>query len=300
MPSIFTWIPDHLVSWWLNMLFQVTLISGLGCAIGFCLRRNAATRYSLLVTVLLLCLLSPLSCVLVSSHGLTLYGMVEDSGFAAFRTAELVRPTPKHLATSAGSAATRQAEIRQLKRLSSQDSAVVSAERQRGVPTPVNQRERVDLGGMTSVLMTVWAVGLIPFFVTTLIGYLRLWFVLRRAKPATSVADQMILRQVCRQLGVNRIPTLVHSKVINSPLAVGVLRPTVVFPANLRDSLDEVQLRSVLTHEIAHLKRRDPLLAHCQHLARVLFWPTPFCSDHQPLAFAQSRRGVRQPCVEIV
>lgn len=54
-----------------------------------------------------------------------------------------------------------------------------------------------------------------------------------------------------------------------------MLRSTLVFPRDLIAQLDPSELRQVLAHELAHLKRRDLLWGWISELARVLYFFHP-------------------------
>lgn len=59
------------------------------------------------------------------------------------------------------------------------------------------------------------------------------------------------------------------------PAAAGVFRPAVLLPGELARSLDTRALERVLAHEVAHLVRRDPLVAVIRRLAVSLWWFHP-------------------------
>ena len=123
--------------------------------------------------------------------------------------------------------------------------------------------------------MLIWVVGIVPVLARTLIGYCRLGHILRNAERSLATSDAVMLSGVCLELGLHRIPALLYSNALSSPIAVGTIRSSVVLPSRISDWIDSEQMRSVLIHEVAHIKRRDPLIAHCQNLARVIFWIHP-------------------------
>jgi hypothetical protein len=65
-----------------------------------------------------------------------------------------------------------------------------------------------------------------------------------------------------------------ESDLIAAPVTIGVLRPWVLLPAAWR-SWPEPNLRAVLAHEFAHVKRRDPLVAFLASINRCVFWFHP-------------------------
>jgi TonB family protein len=60
-----------------------------------------------------------------------------------------------------------------------------------------------------------------------------------------------------------------------APGIVGVLTPTIVWPAGLSERLTDDELEAVLAHEIAHVERHDNLMAWLQIAAETLFWFYP-------------------------
>lgn len=60
-----------------------------------------------------------------------------------------------------------------------------------------------------------------------------------------------------------------HVKV---PCAVGTVSPRVLLPASCAQLSDE-QLGDIVSHELAHVNRRDPLKLFLQQLATIVYWP---------------------------
>lgn len=59
------------------------------------------------------------------------------------------------------------------------------------------------------------------------------------------------------------------------PAVAGVIHPVILLPATLIGRLTTSQLDAVITHERAHVERRDNLVAHLQRLVETLFWFHP-------------------------
>ncbi|RYX86390.1 hypothetical protein EON83_01595 [bacterium] len=81
---------------------------------------------------------------------------------------------------------------------------------------------------------------------------------LRRAlRAAVGVEDKAYgqgLRKVARRMDVTSLPRLVHIKG-SAPFLVGIFRPCIVLPE--ASALPQQECETILSHELAHMKRRD-------------------------------------------
>lgn len=85
--------------------------------------------------------------------------------------------------------------------------------------------------------------------------------------------------ELCRTIGLRQPPALLVTEQSETPLLVGVLQPAVVLPAKILEEFTPAQLRLMLAHELAHLKRLDlvwnwlPTLAQGLFFFHPLLWP---------------------------
>ena len=56
---------------------------------------------------------------------------------------------------------------------------------------------------------------------------------------------------------------------------MGMLRPAIVLPREMALTLNAVQLRDILIHEMAHIRRYDHAVVLLQRLVGAFFWPFP-------------------------
>ena len=97
-----------------------------------------------------------------------------------------------------------------------------------------------------------------------------------RFRSSTAPAEfQALLREV---VGSAKPPRLALSGRLAQPVALGVLRPGVLLPRRFAQALPEEDLRAVLAHEWAHIRRGDLLLLAVSRgllpllFAHPLFW----------------------------
>jgi beta-lactamase regulating signal transducer with metallopeptidase domain len=97
----------------------------------------------------------------------------------------------------------------------------------------------------------------------------------REAQPSQRAVLQQLLQLEAEGLRIHRMPELRCSAQADGPLLAGIGRPKIVLPDRVEESLDEAELRLVLAHELAHLKRRDLLWNWLPTIVGWLFWFHP-------------------------
>jgi beta-lactamase regulating signal transducer with metallopeptidase domain len=129
--------------------------------------------------------------------------------------------------------------------------------------------------GVTALLIA-WALGSMLVFVASLLRIARFDRLLRRSSTTASAEVRSVATDVARQMGLKSVPTIYMSSAGLSPLTWWTGRGVrVVIPAALSDQMGTTQLRWVLAHELAHVKRRDHFVRWLEWLACVSFWWNP-------------------------
>lgn len=97
----------------------------------------------------------------------------------------------------------------------------------------------------------------------------RLSRLLSRCQPASPV-EHAAVTAVARAMHI-RAPRVLLSPDASAPFSAGTLAPVVVLPLELAERLPPEQLELVLQHELAHLRRRDPLTNTLARACTTLF-----------------------------
>ncbi len=123
-------------------------------------------------------------------------------------------------------------------------------------------------------LLVGWAAVVAIQIVRLVVLRRRLSALLREATPAGGQLSAAVA-QVGRQLRLARLPTVLLVDMDCSPFVCGVLRPAIVLPRGLAESLNGDELCQVLAHELAHLKRGDLVWGWTVEIARLVYFFNP-------------------------
>ncbi|QEG20604.1 M56 family metallopeptidase [Mariniblastus fucicola] len=80
---------------------------------------------------------------------------------------------------------------------------------------------------------------------------------------------------IANRLGLRRVPGLICCPAVKSPVIVGLRSPSLLVPENFSKVFDEESRRQILTHELAHVKRRDHWTLLVQSMAHCIYWWNP-------------------------
>jgi beta-lactamase regulating signal transducer with metallopeptidase domain len=141
-------------------------------------------------------------------------------------------------------------------------------------PPPVMTSVTHPISAFT-ILALVWlAVALILLFL--------IWQVNRRfarhVANAPRITDPRLLalaEMAQRELGIRPRLRIIESRQVESPAIMGLFRPTLILPMEVRSRFNDEELRFIFLHEFAHLKRGDLFLQWLIALLQILHWFNP-------------------------
>lgn len=124
-------------------------------------------------------------------------------------------------------------------------------------------------------VLAAWAAGVALLSLRLLGGWA--WMQrLRHAKASRAAEEwQVLVRVLARRMGLARDVVLLLCDRLESPVALGVLRPVILMPAALLTGLEPLALEAILLHELAHIRRQDYLVNLLQSFAETLLFYHP-------------------------
>ena len=251
------------------MLWQSSLLIALLFALDFALRNRvrATVRYVLWMLVLVKLVL-PVSLSLPTSVG---YWLPAPNSLAMAQTmappvlTDAQNPPPPHISTPSPQPAP-------------------------ALPKPI------PLPALTwpGIIFASWFCGVA---VLTILFLLRARQAHRIAARAVAMDQFSGLLSACaRKMDVRSAVSLRSSAALDTPAVCGLFRPVVLLPRSLAGKLDQPQLRAVLLHELAHVRRGDLWAGHLQTALQIFYFYNPFLW----LANAAIRRAREEAVDEMV
>ncbi|UCC68803.1 MAG: M56 family metallopeptidase [Armatimonadota bacterium] len=119
------------------------------------------------------------------------------------------------------------------------------------------------------VLALAWVLGCLMLVARLAVGHARARRLVGQSHAVTDGEALGALAELCAQTGVKREVHLRVSPSGGAPVLYGLSRPTVLLPEGWVESLSPDDLRALLAHEVAHIKRRDFLANLLQRFIEV-------------------------------
>jgi TonB family protein len=161
-------------------------------------------------------------------------------------------------------------------------SVIVNAKRQ----SPVLPQE---------LPIILWLTGSAVMIAQILAGHWRLRALFGRAQEVTDPEWLALARDTAADLRITRKIALKQSTSADVPLSYGLLKSTVLLPAD--SSLWSCERRAiVVAHEMTHARRFDSLWGLIGQLARAMYWFHPLAW----LAFSQLRKEQERSCDDAI
>ncbi len=129
---------------------------------------------------------------------------------------------------------------------------------------------------LLQLLGLIWAAGAAAVLCWQIASYIRYC---RKTRPWNRpVTEELVLNiyeELCLEMGIKNVPELVQNRRSQSPMLIGLRKPTIVLP-EMNYSEDDYTV--ILSHELNHYKRHDlwykllVLAALCIHWFNPLVW----------------------------
>ncbi len=146
------------------------------------------------------------------------------------------------------------------------------------------------------ILSLSWLVVALALAIAALACNFRLWRIIKSQRPLTEGKILDALEDCKAEMGIQTIVGVIVTDKVKSPALFGTIRPRLLLPEGIIETLTPEELRYVFLHELAHLKRHDIYLGWVMVVLQVLHWFNPLVW----LAFNRMRADRELACDGLV
>ncbi len=153
-----------------------------------------------------------------------------------------------------------------------------------------------NFAAASPILVALWLLGMIIFALrlTGGIWQTRVYKTRETSNPSEDWQRKFV--DLVERLKINRTIRLLQSKIVETPMVVGWLKPVILIPTSVFLCMNSEEIETIIVHELEHIRRRDYPVNFAQNFIEILFF-------YHPLAWwisAQIRRERECACDDAV
>ncbi len=142
----------------------------------------------------------------------------------------------------------------------------------------------------------IWILGVLILSLYSFIYNILFWIRVRNGTIFTEPSILKLLEESKEQLGIQTSISIIQTSGISIPAIFGVTRPWLLIPETVLKSMGHENLRFVILHELAHLRRKDIIINWIALVLQIIHWFNPLVW----LAFRKMRADREMACDEAV
>lgn len=150
-------------------------------------------------------------------------------------------------------------------------------------PARQSPEQRTGAWSWSNVWPSLWLLGVLGLSAKLVVQNIRFGMGLRRSPPIRdpAVLDLLekchdVMKTGLRWRAEGKLLPVIETNLVKSPALYGCFRPCLVLPAGMTSAFSPQELRFVFLHELAHLKRRDPMVNWLMTILGIFHWFNPF------------------------
>jgi uncharacterized protein (TIGR03435 family) len=133
----------------------------------------------------------------------------------------------------------------------------------------------LHLAALPGWTVFLWLAGVLALSMYTVVGWLRVQLLRQRSVEPANAAWTETMDNIARRLEISKPVRLYISAIAEVPTVIGWIRPFILLPFSAVTGLSQAQLRAILAHELAHVRRYDYLVNLLQNAIETLLFYHP-------------------------
>ena len=158
--------------------------------------------------------------------------------------------------------------------------------------TPVNVAVLEPEIELTTVIFYVWAAVAFLLFLYLLWKNFRLLALVRKEKTVIESRWLRLLEGCKRELKLYTPVQVIETRQVSTPALMGFVRPRILLPEGILETMNESEMKLVFMHELTHLKSGDIIINWIISLIQIIHWFNPLVW----FAFAKAREARELAC----
>ncbi len=126
-----------------------------------------------------------------------------------------------------------------------------------------------------NIIVLIWFLIICAKSVQMAVGLHGVYYLKRTKVFAVGEDWENRLLQLAEQLRIKQTIRLMESGIAKVPMVIGHLKPVILIPIGLINSLPADAVEAILVHELAHIRRRDYLVNLLQSFMEIVFFFNP-------------------------
>jgi beta-lactamase regulating signal transducer with metallopeptidase domain len=142
-------------------------------------------------------------------------------------------------------------------------------------PDTISQMDRISmwLELRMPMMLSIWFGGVLILMLR--LGFSLGWVYHMRSVAVPVESIQKTMDELIHRLQLKIKPNASESGHVSSPVTIGHIKPMILFPIGIINQLTPNEVEAILTHELAHIVRRDYLSNLIQSFIETLFYYHP-------------------------
>ncbi|HSK70176.1 MAG TPA: M56 family metallopeptidase [Pyrinomonadaceae bacterium] len=132
-----------------------------------------------------------------------------------------------------------------------------------------------NFSALAPFLVGFWIFGMLIFAFRFAGGVWQLRIYKTRETFALSADWQVRFKDLCERLNVKQTVEILQSKIVETPMVIGWLKPVILVPTSVILQINPRELETILAHELIHIRRCDYLINLAQGFIEILFFYHP-------------------------
>ncbi|NBI30798.1 M56 family metallopeptidase [Chengkuizengella marina] len=122
----------------------------------------------------------------------------------------------------------------------------------------------------------IWLIGTLIIFIYILVIHIRFHWTLSKKTKCANHEIIELLESCKKTLKVKAKLSIIYDKTLNTPSIIGLIRPKLILPKEMIESLSKEEIKYVFLHELVHLKKKDILINWITLTLQAIYWFNPF------------------------